>query len=130
MVLQQLDEMRASVATKIAVTFTLDLPTKKVEGNPVSGEAMMTKNGRLVGLVLSEGCAAADTPPYALVKLMADTFHVAEKHCPLLHVALSDMSVESTFSTFTQHGIFVKGLNLGMYTELFCSVIVCKMTDL
>ena len=123
MTLLQLEGMRASVATKIAVTFTLDLPNKKVEGNPVSGEAMVTKNGRLVGLVLSEGCAAADTPPYALVKLMADTFHVAEKHFLLLHMVLSDMSVESLFSTFTQHGIFVKGLDLGTCAELLCSVI-------
>jgi hypothetical protein len=126
MALTQLEDMRASIATKIAVTFTLDLPTKKVEGNPVSGEAMMTKNGPLVGLVLSEGCAAADTPPYALVKLLADTFHVAEKHFSLLHMALSDTSVESTFSTFTQHGIFVKGLDLGTCAELLCSITVCK----
>jgi len=108
--------MRVNIATKIAVNFTLNLPSK-LEGNPVSGEAMMKSNGHPLTLILSEKCAAADTPPYELVKLMADMFQVPEKHFSLLHMALSDMSAESILSIFTQHNIPVKGLNLGMNLE-------------
>lgn len=117
MVLHQADHMLVSVATKIAVTFTLDLPSKKVVGNSVPGEAIITRTGHL-NLVLSEKCAAAEIPPYELVKLMADTFHVPETGFSLLHMALSDISVESISSIFTQHGVYVKGLNLGMRSEV------------
>lgn len=108
-------EIRVSVATKMAQVFILDLPGERVEGNSVPGQAALKKEGRFVSLVMSKECAAAKMPPYDLVKHMADAFSITDPtHIPLLHMALSSMSVESIFSTFTQHGISVKGLDLGM----------------
>ena len=113
-ILRQIDGIRVNVATKIAVNFTLNLLGKKVEGKPVHGEATLQTNGDQLTLFLSEECAAADTPSYELVKLMAETLQVPEKYFSLLHMALSNMSVKSILSTFAQQRVAVKGLSLGI----------------
>jgi len=111
--MHQIDGVRIDVATKISKTFTLEFPGRRVDGHPVLGQVALSK-GSHVKLIISEECVTAKTPPYELVKLLADTFHVTDpKDFTLLNLALSDVSADSILSVFNQHGIRVDGLTLG-----------------
>jgi hypothetical protein len=114
-VLRQVDEMRVNITTRINKTFILDLSDRRVEGSPVKAHAAFI-SGPPPSLVVSEECAAAKTPSYEVVRLLADTFQITDpKSFPLLYTALSDMnaSLQSIRSSFTQQGVYVQGPELG-----------------
>jgi hypothetical protein len=114
-IVRQIDEVRVSVATDISQAFMLNLAGTKVHGSPVRGQISLSHTGNLLNLFMTEECAAAECPPYELVSLIADVCDIKDpNHYSLLYTALSSSSIESTFSTFTQQGIHIKGLVFGM----------------
>ena len=104
-VLRQLDEIRVDVATAIEKIFTIDSGNgRTVEGNPVVSHAAILK-GTPLRLVVSQQCATTKTPPYELVKVLADALFVTNpRDFPLLHLALSDEGLGSIRSVFADNG--------------------------
>lgn len=107
--------MRVSVATDISQTFTLNLAGTEIHGSPIRGQVSLSYMGNLLNLLMIEECAAAECPPYEFVSLIAGVCDINDpNHFSLLYTALSNSSMESIFSTFTQQGIYIKGLVFGM----------------
>jgi hypothetical protein len=93
----------------------LNLSGTEIHGSPVRGQVSLSYTGNLLNLLMTEECAAATCPPYELVALIADTCEIKDaNHYSLLYIALSNSSIESIFSTFTQQGIYIKGVVFGM----------------
>jgi hypothetical protein len=114
-IVRQIDEVRVSVATDISQTCMLNLAGTEIHGSPVRGQVSLSYTGNLLNLLMTEECAAAKCPPYELVSLIADVCEIKDSnHYSLLYTALSSSSMESIFSTFTQQGIYIKGLVFGM----------------
>ncbi|KAI3318140.1 hypothetical protein HD806DRAFT_549483 [Xylariaceae sp. AK1471] len=117
---RQIDGIRVNVATEVAQTFTLNLFGAEIHGSPIRGQVSLCNTGRLLSLVMTEECAAAKTPPYELVKLMADFCGIKDSsHFSLLYMALGDLSLESISSTFAQHGLHPKGLVFGKSVDKY-----------
>ena len=110
----QMEEVRVSVATNISRTFTLNVAGAEIRGSPVRGQVSLSHTGDLLNLLMTEDCAAAKCPPYELVSLIADACGIeGPNHYSLLYTALSSRSMERISSTFTQQGIYIKGLVFG-----------------
>ncbi|KAF2812279.1 uncharacterized protein BDZ99DRAFT_518138 [Mytilinidion resinicola] len=110
-IIRQIDEVRVSVAIDILQTFMFNLAGTEIQGNPVRGQVCLSDTGHLLNLLMTEECAAAQCPPYELVSLIADACAIKDpNHFSLLFTALSGSSMESIYSTFTQQGIYIKGL--------------------
>ena len=113
--LRQLDQVRVSIATDISQAFTLDIADAQIHGQPVRGQVSLSCTGDLLNLIMTEECAAATCPPYELVRLVADLCEIKDpSHHSLLFTALSNVSIESTASTFAQQGICIKEPIIGM----------------
>lgn len=114
-IVRQLDEVRVSVAADIFQIYTLNLAGTEIHGSPVRGQVSLSYTVDSLNLLMTEDCTAAECPPYELVSLMADACGIeGPNHYSLLYAALSNSSMESISSTFTQQGIYVKGLVLGI----------------
>lgn len=114
--MRQIDEMQASVATDISQTFMLDLNGTEIRGSPVHGQVSLSENRDMFNLMMTEECAAAKCPPYELVALIAEACEIKNSsHYSLLYTSLSSSSIESISSSFTQQGIYIKGLVFGMH---------------
>lgn len=112
---RRIDEVRVGVATEITQTLMLNLAGTEIHGNPVRGQVSLSNTGDLLDLLMTEECAAAECPPYELVRLVADACEIKDpNHYSLLYTALSSSSMESISSAFTQQGICIKGLVSGM----------------
>jgi hypothetical protein len=112
---RQIDNVRVSVARDISQAYTLNLAGSEVHGSPVRGQVSLSLNGNLLHLLMTEECAAGKCPPYELVSLLAGVCDIKDpNHLSLLYTALSSSSLQSIFSTFTQQGIYIEGLVLGM----------------
>lgn len=120
---RQLDEIRVNVATLVAQSFTLSLPGKGlIVGSEVPGDACLAKNGCLLTLSMTQDCIESKTPPYQLVKLMADYCSIKDSgHFSLLYMVLSDLSIENLSSLFCQHGLRVTGQTFSRCILLFIS---------
>ena len=117
-IVHQIEEVRVSVATDISQTFMLDLAGTEIHGSPVRGQVSLSYTGSLLNLLMTEECAAAKRPPYELVSLIADACEIKDpNHHSLLYTALSSSSMENISSTFTQQGVYIKGLVFGMPRE-------------
>lgn len=125
--MRQIDEVLVSVATDISQTFTLNLAGTEIHGSPVRGRVSRSYRGDLLNLLMTEECAAAKCPPYELVSLIADACEIKDqKYYSLLYTALSSSSIESISSSFTQQGIYIKGLVFGMPRKF----VSCPKSDL
>ena len=117
---RQVDEVRVSVATHISQTFLLKLASTEIYGNPVRGQVSLSSAGGCLNLFMTEDCAAAECPPYELVRIVADACDIKDpNHYSLLYIALSNSSIAATF---TQQGISVKGLVFGMHRISYCII--------
>lgn len=110
-----MDELRVSVATEISQTFSFNLSGKEIHGSPVPGQVSLSYTGNLLNILMTAECVAADCPPYELVALIAHVCEIKDaNHYSLPYTALSSSSIEMISSTFTQQGIYIKGLVFGM----------------
>lgn len=117
--MRQIDDIRVSVATKISQKFTLSLNGNEIVGKPVIGEVALSDTGNGLHLLMSEECAVANCPPYALVSLIADLCEIRDAaDISLLHVVMSNRNLKSIYSTFRQQGIFIQDMIFGMHTTL------------
>ena len=122
-----MDEVRVSVATNISRTFTLNVAGAEIRGSPVCGQVSLSHTGDLLNLLMTEDCAAAKCPPHELVNLIADACGIEDpNHYSLLYTALSSPNMESISSTFTQQGIYVKGLVFGTPRKIaYVRMLIC-----
>ena len=117
---RQIEQVRVNVATEISKTFLLNLDGTEVHGNPVRGQVSLSYAESLLNILMIEECAEAKCPPHELVTLIAEACKITDmKHFSLLYTVLSNSNMESIISAFTQQGMHVKGLVLGI---LFYSV--------
>ena len=123
-VARQVDEVRVSVATNISKTFLLKLAGTEIYGSPVRGQVSLSDAGGCLNLFMTEDCAAAECPPYELVRIVADACNIKDpNHYSLLYTALSNSSMENIAATFTQQGINVKGLVFSMHRISYCIIL-------
>ena len=122
-----MEEVRVSVATNISRTFTLNVAGAEIRGSPVRGLVSLSHTVDLLNLLMTEECAAAKCPPYELVSLIADACGIEDpNHYSLLYTALSSPSMERISSTFTQQGIYTKGLVFGTPRRVeFVPMLIC-----
>ena len=122
-----MDEVRVSVATNISRTFTLNVDGAEIRGNPVRGQVSLSHTGDLLNLLMTEECAAASCPPYELVSLIAEACSIEDpNYYSLLYTALSSPSMERISSTFTQQGIYIKGLVFGTPRKsVYVPILIC-----
>jgi hypothetical protein len=114
-IVRQMEQVRVKVATDISQTFLLNLDGIEIHGSPVRGQVSLSYAENLLNLLMIEECAEAKFPPHELVTLIAEACKIIDvKHFSLLYMVLSNSSMESIFSAFTQQGIYVEGLELGM----------------
>ncbi|KAK4123607.1 hypothetical protein N657DRAFT_633853 [Parathielavia appendiculata] len=112
-VAHQISQMRISIAAETTLTFVLSLPHKDIFGRPVCGQIAQSTTGHFLDVIMTQDCAAADSPPYELVTCIADLCGIKDpRHSPLLFTALSNSSLRSISSTFIQQGIRLEGLVL------------------
>ena len=124
---RQMEEVRVSVATNISQTFTLNVAGAEIRGSPVRGQVSLSHTEDLLNLLMTEDCVAAKYPPYELVSLIADACGIEDpNHYSLLYTALSSPSLERISSTFTQQGIYIKGLVFGTPRKFaFVPKLIC-----
>lgn len=120
--MRQIDEVRVSVAADIFQTFTLNVGSDEIHGNPVPCQIASSYTGNLLNIFVTEECASAEFPSYDLVSLIADLCGIKDpNHCSLLYTALSSSSMRSIYSTFIQQGLHVKEIVFGMPQRLVSS---------
>ncbi|KAH8819774.1 heterokaryon incompatibility protein-domain-containing protein [Xylogone sp. PMI_703] len=107
----QIDNIQVSVVTGIFKIFILSRDGATTYGNPVPGEAVISRTGNFLHLIITEECAAADSVSHELVHLIAEACGINESsHLLLLHTAISNSNLQNIHSAFAHQGIYIEGI--------------------